>query len=997
MAKKATKPADNSVKAQKTQSNIVNDIDDGLASISGRHKLIQQQIDAQTASLETQKVAYDSIAKAQQTGVDVDKEATQVKKRLKKEQDSLNGAAKETKKAFDAIGESLDEISSSGVSGMKELVNVIKEAKTGGKGLSVALFALGAAAGGIAYNLGLLGDKLGTIAKYDRKIVPLQEQMDLLKNSIEGAFVGKQAAGGFGFQMERMAVSFQKASATALFGKGLGSVGYGGAQLQLAGIGAEKIAEQMKAAGDATGKMPTAKAAADMAVLASRTDQSAEGAASISEVFQRLDGSTQDVALNMQEGMRAMANKAGINLGGMMAEIAESSKEMLGYQIKSGGALAKQVAFARSMGVSFSDIAKAGQSMVLNYQDSIKAEMQLSAMLGKNVDLSEVRSKFASGDTSGALDALKAQGLDPKDMDMFQQQQLQQATGMDLTTLSKINSNKGQSVDLAEGNAKKGNQSFLGATESAARTEAVQDANISVKEAAFNIDMEAQRKMALLNSEEYRALEAKIKQTEALKDAEVGLTTALISLLSGLATSGIQSFLTGGFSKPKPGQAGNGVYNPTKYAKNSAGRYIDPTTKKFVSNDAVATAKANNEMGGMTKNAKMGGMAIAGITGAVQGYSEYDTKRKGETEVRETDKMGAGLVQGGLSAAGTALGMAFGGPLGGMIGGFIGDSLGGALNKYAPGLAQSVGDIFTGIGMAWDGFKAKLVALWDALQPLRDAFASIASSLGFEEGGLSGILQSVGKFIFDFLFLPLNMLISVFTVVAKVIGGFIQIFTGDFSKGFATIGNALGDWVKGIWRSIKNSFASMWNWFADSWLGKKIGLGHMDIEAEPAKKAEAAPASNSDAYKANNAAMEAAAAKAAVNAPALSGGNTTVTDTGSKSIVDAMTKSSSWMQDKMNVVNGNLERVVARTEQTANNSAASLEQLKTLNTNTSAMKELTRRIEALTRATYEGGRNVVIDGKVIASSVSKYVDNTQGTNPNSITEIFRGEAYTYAV
>jgi hypothetical protein len=35
--------------------------------------------------------------------------------------------------------------------------------------------------------------------------------------------------------------------------------------------------------------------------------------------------------------------------------------------------------------------------------------MQLSAMLGKNVDLSEVRAKFASGDQKGALDALKAQ------------------------------------------------------------------------------------------------------------------------------------------------------------------------------------------------------------------------------------------------------------------------------------------------------------------------------------------------------------------------------------------------------------------------------------------------------------------------------------------------------------------------------------------------------------------------------------------------------------
>jgi hypothetical protein len=68
--------------------------------------------------------------------------------------------------------------------------------------------------------------------------------------------------------------------------------------------------------------------------------------------------------------------------------------------------------------------------MVLNYKDSIKAEMSLSAMLGKNVDLSEVRAKFMSGDTEGALSSLKAKGLKPSEMNMFQKQALQQQQQM---------------------------------------------------------------------------------------------------------------------------------------------------------------------------------------------------------------------------------------------------------------------------------------------------------------------------------------------------------------------------------------------------------------------------------------------------------------------------------------------------------------------------------------------------------------------------------------
>lgn len=982
MAKKVTNNTSDSIKQQ---SNAVNDIDDGLASISGRHKLIKQQIDAQTASLEAQKVAYDSIVKSQKKGVDTDKETEQVKKRLKKEQDSLNKAAKETKAAFDAIGESLDEIGGSGVSGMRELTTVIKEAKTGGKALSVALFALGAAAGAVAYNLGLVGDKLGTIAKYDKKIVPVQEKMDLLRNSIEGAFAGQQAAGNFGFQMARLAVSFEKASATALFGKGLGSVGYGAAQLQLAGIGAEQIATQMQAAGDATGKMPTSKVAADMAVLVARTGQSAEGIASINEAFMRMDGLTESGALNMQEGLRAMADQANINLGGLMTEMAESSKEMLGYQIKSGSALAKQVTFARSMGVSFSDIAKAGQSMVLNYKDSIKSEMQLSAMLGKNVDLSEVRASFASGDTEGALKALKAQGLDPANMDMFQQQMLQEATGMDLTTLSKINKNTGRTSDLSGGNAKAGNAGFLGATEAASRTEAIKNANITVAEAAFNISLDAKKKLALLESEQYRAYQNQIAQLEALKDAETGLTTALISILTGLATSGIGSlFQKGGLKDakellmgPKPGQGGNALFNETKYTKNAAGRYIDPNTGRFASNSSVASARANNQMGGMTKMAKVGGAALGGVFGAVQGYQNFDKKREGESEVRTTDKMGAGLVQGGLAAGGAVLGAAFGGPIGMAIGGFIGDSLGGALNKYAPGLAQGVGDIFGGISNAFGTLKSKLMGVWETLQPLRDAFTSIAKSLGFEEGGMSGVLTIVGELIGNALITPFMLLADTFAFVGNLIAGFIQIFTGDFQGGFQTIQDAFGNFFSGIYDTFKGIIAGVYNLLADSSIGKAFGLERMDVPET--KKPQVVPANTATTTPANTASVATSATAA--------GGMTTVTDTGSKSIIDSITKSSDWMQGKMTYMSGNLERVVDRTTKTADNTYNSLEQLKTLNTNTKAIMNLTKTIEALTVATYQGKGNVevMIDGKRVAYAFDKYKENTRGGDPNQKT------------
>jgi hypothetical protein len=337
----------------------------------------------------------------------------------------------------------------------------------------------------------------------------------------EAAFAGQKAANSFSASMKSGAAQFDRAAKTALFGKNIGSIGYGAAQMQLAGIGADKVASAMEAAGAATGKMPTAKAAADMAVMAERTGQSVDDISVINEAFQRMDGMSAEVAMNMQEGMRNMADQAGIGLGNLMKEVAEASKEALGYQIKSGPALAKAVAYTQSMGVNFGDVAKAGKNMVMNYKDSIKAEMQLSSMLGEQVDLAEVRAKFAAGDTEGALGSLKSQGLDPADMDMFQQQALQDALGgMDLNSLSKVANNTGKDASLSKGNAKAGNQEFLTKTQSAEATLNAQEASISAQQAIVDAKLAGQIADTFINSPGHIAF-LKAQADQAIKSQQL--------------------------------------------------------------------------------------------------------------------------------------------------------------------------------------------------------------------------------------------------------------------------------------------------------------------------------------------------------------------------------------------------------------------------------------------------------------------------------------------
>ena len=469
----------------------------------------------------------DNIDESTESG----KELKKVLAEARNEMSTFEKAAKKSSIAMDQLDNAVDQLGSSGIPLVGELGSAFQKlANKDVKGAKAAITALGAAAGALAgkyfgadYDAAKVAandvkqtsiDSAKEVGKINSEAAFIPQKIQQERNEsalaaanginrleIEAQYAAKKAANEFANSMKMAGAQFLAASKTALFGKGIGSVNYGAAMLQTAGISAEQVASAMSSAAIATGKMPTAKMGSDMAVLAERTGQSSDDIATINESFQRIDGLSAKMAMNMQEGMRNMADQAGLDLGNLMKEVAESSKEALGYQIKSGPALAKAVAYTQSMGLNFGDVAKAGKNMVLNYKDSIKAEMQLSSMLGEQVDLAEVRAKFAAGDTEGALSSLKSQGLDPADMDMFQQQALQDALGgMDLNSLSKVANNTGKDASLSKGNAKAGNQEFLTKTQSAEATLNAQEASISAQQAIVDAKLSGQIADSFINS-----------------------------------------------------------------------------------------------------------------------------------------------------------------------------------------------------------------------------------------------------------------------------------------------------------------------------------------------------------------------------------------------------------------------------------------------------------------------------------------------------------------
>jgi len=171
----------------------------------------------------------------------------------------------------------------------------------------------------------------------------------------------------------------------------------------------------------------------------------AEDVMNMTNLFRLMGKTSAKTAQSLIGGITKFAEINDLAPQAIFAQIKDAGEDI--YKFSSGTAenFVKQASLLTKMSVSMSQMMKASDTMVLNYKDSIKAEMSLSAMLGKNVNLSEVRARLMQGDQAGAASALKTAlgGTDINAMNAFQKQALTQATGMDISALMGLQQGKG--------------------------------------------------------------------------------------------------------------------------------------------------------------------------------------------------------------------------------------------------------------------------------------------------------------------------------------------------------------------------------------------------------------------------------------------------------------------------------------------------------------------------------------------------------------------------
>jgi hypothetical protein len=313
----------------------------------------------------------------------------------------------------------------------------------------------------------------------------------------------------FNYQLQGLTAEFDKSSKTALFGAALGEMPYATDQMQLAGIGAESVTSALNDLSKTANIGIFPKLAANAAVFAKKMGISTSELGTQIGLYRQLNRVGGDQAMT---GVQSSITSGVIDPTTFSADMADASKLAMIYNIKSYQALSKQVKALRMMGVSFAEIAEDGKNMVLNYKDSIKSEMQLSAMLGENVDLSEVRALIAANDIEGAQRAFNATGLAEKAraQGLFTTDMLQKTVGSSIQMGGLATKYQpGQNVNAPS------NAAFLEANKQAQQAFNIKSAYIAIDEA---IDMSVfglKEQEKVLGDREYNRLTAKLIQQDA--------------------------------------------------------------------------------------------------------------------------------------------------------------------------------------------------------------------------------------------------------------------------------------------------------------------------------------------------------------------------------------------------------------------------------------------------------------------------------------------------
>jgi hypothetical protein len=200
--------------------------------------------------------------------------------------------------------------------------------------------------------------------------------------------------------------------------------------------------EMSKAMSDFTNEfsdlsIPAESTAMSVALMSKQFGVFGTEVAGVNKLFQNMGGLSEQQAQYLAGSVVEMANLAQVAPDTVIKDISQNSKEIMTYNRGSVKEIARMAVNAAKLGTSMKETAAVSEKL-LDFEDSITKELELSALVGRDLNFARARELAFAGDTLGAQQEMVKQ-LDQmgdlSQLDAITKKQIEETTGMELDSL----------------------------------------------------------------------------------------------------------------------------------------------------------------------------------------------------------------------------------------------------------------------------------------------------------------------------------------------------------------------------------------------------------------------------------------------------------------------------------------------------------------------------------------------------------------------------------
>ena len=139
-------------------------------------------------------------------------------------------------------------------------------------------------------------------------------------------------------------------------------------------------------------------------LMATNMGITGDEAATVVGTFAKLNNMSAETATDMAATTKSMAKAAGVPISKVMKDVANNTEAFALYGKNGGKNIAQAAVAAAKLGVEMDAMTKVTDSL-LDFETSITNELELGAMLGKNINLDRARGLAAAGEQTEAVKA----------------------------------------------------------------------------------------------------------------------------------------------------------------------------------------------------------------------------------------------------------------------------------------------------------------------------------------------------------------------------------------------------------------------------------------------------------------------------------------------------------------------------------------------------------------------------------------------------------------